>query len=320
MSDSERRNKGGRPRRGDLKVDYLELDRLLVHGEEVPVDGKPGLKAVRYPSYQELADRYGVSISVVGEYSTARNCLKRRAEAQARLDAQVDQKIIAMRAEAIALSRHERIGLVDRTILTFDDALKDGRVRCDTPADLNVLLRLREYLEGGADSRQQILGGITLELLQSKHREVLRMMEEASAAERGIEAPPAVPAEARLAGDVGEIEDAEVVAPEAAGEANVGHDAPPNATDAGGNIGTEGPGHEVNELGHEVDESGQVEDSAGVEWPATDPSAPDSAEMHGGAADGSTPRAEEPAATSSSTSASSSSSSASSTRMQDDTP
>ncbi len=315
MSDEEKRNKGGRPRKGDLKVDYLELDRLLVHGEEVAVEGVPDTKAVRYPSYKELSERYGVSISVVGEYSTARNCLKRRAEAQARLDAKVDQKIVEMRAEAIALSRHERIGLVDRALLAFAEALKDGRVRCDTSSDLNMLLRLREYLEGGADSRQQILGGITLEVLQSRHRDVLRMMDEASPAERGIEAP--AQAQARLVGDVGEIEDAEVVEAVATPIGDVGADVPPNASGAASNGGTEAPGHQVDEPAHEFDELGQVEDSAGDEWPATRLNAPGSAEIAGGAADGSTPRANEAAATSSS---SSSSSSASSGRMQDDVP
>ena len=50
--------------------------------------------------------------------------------------------------------------------------------------DFNVAVRLKQFLEGGADSRQEVHAGITLEDLQARHqrvREQLATMDDALA-------------------------------------------------------------------------------------------------------------------------------------------
>ena len=59
--------RGGRPRKSEgPRVPYEELDRILVFGEVVPCEDGNGTTVV-YPSYRELAERYGVSNSVIAE-------------------------------------------------------------------------------------------------------------------------------------------------------------------------------------------------------------------------------------------------------------
>ena len=59
----------GRPRKGDGPVwPVEEVDRLLVFGELVGSEAG-GRPTVRYPTYREVAERYGVSREQMDEYA-----------------------------------------------------------------------------------------------------------------------------------------------------------------------------------------------------------------------------------------------------------
>lgn len=161
--------KNGRPLKNDPpRLPHHEVDRLLVHGELLEgEDGAP--PTVVYPSYRDLARRYGVNHSVVAAYAKKHNYLHRREVAQARVSARSDEKLIEQRAAALAFGRAEVMRIIDRYIGAFEAALADGRVRCDNPTDFNTMLRLKEYLDGGPDSRKEVTAGITLEALQARY-------------------------------------------------------------------------------------------------------------------------------------------------------
>lgn len=177
--------KPGRP----LKVDgprfpQQEVDRLLVFGELVdPGDGREPI--VVYPSYRELAQRYGVSHSVIAEYARKHNCIRRREQAQARIEARTDEKLIELRATAIAMSKDDVLRIIDAYILGFEKAIADGRVRFEDPSDFNTMVRLKQFIEGGADSRQEIHAALSLESLKARHKEMLQNAVATTAAERG---------------------------------------------------------------------------------------------------------------------------------------
>jgi hypothetical protein len=67
--------------------------------------------------------------------------------------------------------------IVDTFISGFRKALDEGKVRVDSAADLDRLVRLRELINGNADSRNEIRGGITLEALQAWHRRLRGQVE-----------------------------------------------------------------------------------------------------------------------------------------------
>ena len=160
----------GRPRRADAPVvPWNEVDRLLVFGEKVK-DETSGLEGISFPSYAELAVRYGVSKSRVGQYATRANCLQRRAEAHDREQARYEQKLVERRAEARALGADDVIQIIDGYIEGFRKAVEEGKVRCDSPADLDRLVRLKELMLGNADSRQELQGGLTLDAIQQRHQ------------------------------------------------------------------------------------------------------------------------------------------------------
>jgi len=78
-------------------------------------------------------------------------------------------------------------------------------VRFDNPSDLNTILRLKAFLEGGADSRQEIHVGLSLADLQQHHRRTLIMQRDTTAAERGEvfrDAPRALPSPDEPTADV----------------------------------------------------------------------------------------------------------------------
>jgi hypothetical protein len=163
----------GRPRKVDgPRVPYTEIDRVLVFGEIVPcADGETS--DVRYPSYRELAARYGVSHSLIAQYSKRHDCLRRREDARHRVTARAEQKLVELRASALAYARDDELRLIDSFLLGFERALADGRVRFDNPTDFNLMVRLKAFIQGGADSRQEVRAALSLEELQSRHRELL---------------------------------------------------------------------------------------------------------------------------------------------------
>ncbi|MFZ5786914.1 MAG: hypothetical protein ACOY3Y_10775 [Acidobacteriota bacterium] len=162
----------GRPKRVDAPiVPWDDVDRLLVHGETVK-DEETGQKSTSFPSLSELGKRYGVSKNRIWQYASKHKCLERRKESEAREQIRYDRIVSARRAEARALATSDVVRVVDAYIVGFEQALEEGKVRFDSPADLDRMVRLKELLLGNADSRQELQGGITLEAIQARHQRV----------------------------------------------------------------------------------------------------------------------------------------------------
>ncbi|NOJ82303.1 AT hook motif domain protein [Myxococcus xanthus] len=178
------KRKTGRPRKSEEPaLPRQELDRALVFGD---VKSLPdGSTMTSYASYRELAERFGVATSLVANYAKEHNCLRRREEAKTRIATKADQKLIELRANAIAVSKDDALKMIDGYLLGFEEALSEGRVRVDNPTDFNTMVRLKEFVQGGADSRQELHASFSLEGLQARHAQALRAARETTPAERG---------------------------------------------------------------------------------------------------------------------------------------
>lgn len=178
------KKKIGRPRKGaGPLINYNELDKLLVFGEVVPIEDAEGTM-VRFPTYRELADRFKVSLSHIGDYASQHNCFKRRGEVQERIRVKAEQKIIEQRSTDIAVTKEHELKIIDSYVLQFEQALAEGRVRFDSPGDYNTMCRLKQFLTGGPDGRQEVSNFITLEQLQERYRKAQEVAK-ASPALRG---------------------------------------------------------------------------------------------------------------------------------------
>ena len=171
------RAKPGRPAKADPpRIPHEEIDRLLVYGEMVEVEGKE--PEVHYPTYRQLADKYGVSLSSIAEYSKRHRCRRRRGEAAMRVATRAEDKLVEKRASKLAMNKSNVLGIIDEYLNQFRQALQEGRVRVDAVSDFNTIMRLKEFLEGGADSRQEVHTTLTLEQLQLKHKQALQRQDE----------------------------------------------------------------------------------------------------------------------------------------------
>lgn len=181
---STAQRKLGRPlKSAEPALPRQELDKALVFGD---VKALPdGSTMTSYASYRELAERFGVATSLIANYSREHNCLRRREEAKTRIATKADQKLIELRATAIAVSKDDALKMIDGYLLGFEEALAEGRVRVDNPTDFNTMVRLKEFVMGGADSRQELHASFSLEGLQSRHAQALRVARETTPAERG---------------------------------------------------------------------------------------------------------------------------------------
>jgi len=160
----------GRPKKADAPiVPWDEVDRLLVFGEAAK-NPETGIEAVKFPSLAELGARYGVSRNRVWQYASKARCYQRREEARLKTQERYEQKVVEKVAEARALATADVVQVVDDYIRGFRRAVDDGKVRFDSPADLDRLVRLKELLAGNVDSRQELRGGLTLEAVQARHQ------------------------------------------------------------------------------------------------------------------------------------------------------
>jgi len=185
-TEKSAKRKAGRPAKGDAPpYNVEELDRLLVHGDHVELEG--GQITVVYPSFRELALRYECSVSTISDYAKAHNTAQRRKAAADHLRVRSDQKLSELRATAVAITRDDEIRIIDTYIAQFEKALAEGRVRCDNIADLNTALRLKQLLMGDADSRSELNVIVSLQTLQARHNESLRRMQVVNAPEAGVE-------------------------------------------------------------------------------------------------------------------------------------
>ncbi|WP_254626357.1 AT hook motif domain protein [Myxococcus sp. CA039A] len=174
----------GRPRKSEEPaLPRQELDRALVFGDVKTLPD--GSTMTSYASYRELAERFGVATSLVANYAKEHNCLRRREEAKTRIATKADAKLIELRATAIAVSKDDALKMIDGYLLGFEEALAEGRVRVDNPTDFNTMVRLKEFVQGGADSRQELHASFSLEGLQARHAHALRAARETTPAERG---------------------------------------------------------------------------------------------------------------------------------------
>ena len=184
MSTQTLSKKKGRPRKDCRQTDYNAIDTLLVLGEfrTSENDGEP---RVFYPSQREIARRFGISHTQLSVYAKKHNCTQRRHFARQRLLAKTEEKLLELRAQAMAFSKEDALATIDHYLINFRKAVAEEPVRTDSPSDFNLMLRLKEFILGGADSRQEIHAALSLEAIQSRHQRMLRAAQQASAEERG---------------------------------------------------------------------------------------------------------------------------------------
>jgi hypothetical protein len=179
------RRRPGRPRKGEgVDLPYKEIDRLLVEGELVPVEGC-NAKITRYPTYRDVAERYGVAQSLIADYARTRNVMRRRKQVEAQAEARAMERLLAERSDVLSMDKEEQLRLVDQALRHLKKNLEEGRFRCDTVADLNQLLRLRSFINGGADSRQEVHASLSLEALQHRYHLSMKLAAEVTPEERG---------------------------------------------------------------------------------------------------------------------------------------
>jgi hypothetical protein len=177
----------GRPKSADAPVvPWIEVDRILVHGERV--EGADPT-ARRFPSFKEVAKRYGVSQTRIWQYAARHRCMDRRKEAEVRELVRYDQHVAARRADARALCAEEIVAVVDEFIRGFKQAMDEGKIRFDSPADLDKMVRLRQLVTGGPDARTELTGTLTLEAIQQRYRLLRGQVENTTPEFTGTAAP-----------------------------------------------------------------------------------------------------------------------------------
>jgi hypothetical protein len=175
-------SKPGRPRRGTKPpIPWDEIEKEYICGE-IMRQLEDGSFERHYPSIRDLAEKFSVQRTLVGYHSRRHNWPARREEFRNELRTEIQQ----MRAKARALTIEEAMGILDAYLEKFRAAVESGHVRVDSITDFNTAMRLRQFLGGEADSRQEIQGGLTLEAIQARHAKVRQQLDEMTPALSGV--------------------------------------------------------------------------------------------------------------------------------------
>jgi len=169
---TQRRKCGPKP--PGEEINYKYIDRLIVHGE-TRVDPTTKEKMVTYPTYRELAARFGVSHTTISNYARRHNCIERRKKAIQREHEKIDQTLAELRSDARALSIEDELRMVDSALLDAWTRIKEGGLRVDSISDLNVAIRLKKFLMGDVESRVAVQHGIAIEDIQKRHQAAVKL-------------------------------------------------------------------------------------------------------------------------------------------------
>ncbi|MCA9609491.1 MAG: hypothetical protein KC619_28015 [Myxococcales bacterium] len=209
MTDDDTRSPG-RPRRGDEPdLDHRELERLLIHGEWT--EGADGVERHRYATYRELAERFGISKSLVGRYAQQHNCVaRRRAALEAgkaptppadtaassahvprspppapELEQSAGELDGALRGADDGLSVERILRMAERWLDLLEEAIDEGRLKPDL-ADLERFIRVIKAAKEEGDERAGIPEGMpTLADLERLYAENERRAREETPAMQG---------------------------------------------------------------------------------------------------------------------------------------
>ena len=172
------------------RVDWEAVENEYVWGETL--SQRPDGSYVRkYPTFKQLGKKFGVAPSVVHYYAKRGNWADRRLSAIKQTKEEFDSELAKSRARGTL----NVIETLDLWIEKFSQALQANKVDTSTVADLNTVARLRNFLMGGGDSRQETKVEITLEMLHQRHQQNRRLVVEAHgevAGELAAEEDPAV--------------------------------------------------------------------------------------------------------------------------------
>jgi len=154
---------------GKLGADVHEkIAALLIHGRLVRDEASGQLVTV-FPSATDLAAEFGVARSMIGYISKKYDCIGRRVEEEKRVIAMASARITELRADAIAFDKAFQLDTIDEWLHQFRTKLADKKVPVEQPLDYERMVRLRSFVDGGVDGRQELTGGISLEFLVARH-------------------------------------------------------------------------------------------------------------------------------------------------------
>jgi hypothetical protein len=155
------RNKGGRPRGGRaVGENWDEAEKLFIRGEIVTTKSGP---AREYPSLRQIAQRTGVVLSSLHDRSKRLDWLGQRA----RYNDTFGEELHQAAAKRDASKAIDAVAVIDLFLEKVLEALKSGKFRVDSMADVDKAIRLRAFLLGDVESRKETrTADVTLERLQ----------------------------------------------------------------------------------------------------------------------------------------------------------
>jgi hypothetical protein len=171
----------GRPKgRHDPDINWEAIEADYVWGETISKRAD-GTYVRKYPTLVQIGDKHGISKSLVHYYAKKQGWEDRRLRAISTTKEEFDKEMSKSRARETV----EAMEVLDEWLREFAENVRLKKVRADSIGDLNTVVRLKQFLKGEADSRSEQKVVVSLETLQTRHRNNRGRVDEADGAYAG---------------------------------------------------------------------------------------------------------------------------------------
>lgn len=128
-----------------------------------------------YPDIGRVANKFGIPQPLLEEIAVRNDWAGHRQKFQEKVSAELR----SMQAKVQALTIERTIEMIDLALDKFGKKVEDGEIEIDTPADFERFVRLKQFLQGKADSRVEHNHGILpLAEIQARYRGIQAQAEE----------------------------------------------------------------------------------------------------------------------------------------------
>lgn len=145
--------RSGRPASGDQPpIPWRTIDELLVGGRTIETANGP---ATSYPTYRELAEEFGISVSLIGRYAAKHQCLERRHRRQSGAEGQPSTSLVPSTKPSngginVKASRERDHETLEQWGERFREDLREGRCATHSVRDYIETVRAKRELEADA--------------------------------------------------------------------------------------------------------------------------------------------------------------------------
>jgi len=154
--------------RAITQTQTTQIEKALVHGVVSGVAEDLSYQ-VEYPTHEDVAAEYQISVAAVDKIAREGRCMERRTDAQDALRVDTDAVMTETRKALLDNMQDAVLGITTEYLTRFQEILANEKPINMTVNDVDKLVRLSLLLQGKPDAHTKVDGVFSLQDIQERH-------------------------------------------------------------------------------------------------------------------------------------------------------